>query len=161
MEDETAKVVSSYTYYVSETAKIGKNTEIQQGAIIEDDAVIGDHCFVGCYAVISEGSVLEDNVYVGARSLFISTKKIDHRRKYETELSGPHVGYGARIASGAILLPGVKIGKNALVGIGALVAHDVPEREIYFGIPAKKRGNVPDEECVDEPMKAKKKAAKK
>lgn len=145
----------------AKTAKIGKDTEIQHGAVIEGKVIIGSHCFVGYYAIISEGSVLEDNVYVGARSLFVSTKKIAHRRSYEVELGGPHVGYGARIASGAILLPGVKIGKNALVGSGALIAHDVPEREIHFGIPAKKRGNVPDEECVADPVKTKKKVVKK
>ena len=148
----------------AETAKIGKNTEIQHGAVIEDGVVIGNNCFIGCYAIISEGSILEDNVYVGAGTLFISIKKIAHKRKYKAESSGPRVEYGARIASGAVLLPGVKIGRNALVGTGALIAHDVPEREIHFGIPAKKRGNVPDEECVAEatkPAKPRKKADKK
>jgi acetyltransferase-like isoleucine patch superfamily enzyme len=161
MKTENVKETgTSQTWYKSETAKIGKDCDIRHGVIIEDDVVIGSNCFIGEYTHIAVGTIIEDFVYIGAKVLVISTEKIAYMRKYEEKLVGVCIGKGARIASGSILLPGVKIGKNALVGTGALIAHDVPEREIHFGIPAKKRGNVPDEECVAEPVKKKKKETK-
>jgi len=160
MEKENVKETgTSQTWYKSETAKIGKNCDIRHGVIIEDGVVIGNNCFIGEYAHVTAGTIIEDSVYIGAKVLMINTEKIAHMRKYEEKLIGPHIKRGARIAPGAILLSGIKIGRNALVGTGALIVHDVPDKEIHFGIPAKKRGNVPDGECVDEP-KVKKKSTK-
>ena len=51
-----------------------------------------------------------------------------------------------RIAIGVLVLPGVRIEKNAFVGAGALVTKDVPENVIVFGVPAKVVGEVPKEE---------------
>jgi len=136
---------------------IGNNTEIRPHCFIAEAVKIGNKVKIFQFSNISKFSVLEDCVYVGARVLFTNTHKIAHLRKYKAHLEGAYISYGARIASGSILLPGIKVGKNALVGAGALIAHDVPEREIHFGIPAKKRGNVPEEECVTDPVKAKKK----
>ena len=42
------------------------------------------------------------------------------------------------IGAGAIILPGVKIGKMAIVGAGAVVTKDVPDNTTVVGIPAKK-----------------------
>lgn len=140
---------------------IGNDTEIRSFCFIAESAKIGNKVRIFQFSNISKFSVIEDCVYIGARVLITNTHKIAYLRKYDANLEGAHIAYGARIASGAILLPGVKIGKNALVGSGALIAHDVPEREIHFGIPAKKRGNVPDEECVADPVKVKKKVIKK
>jgi len=161
MKTENVKETgTSQTWYKSETAKIGKNCDIRHGAILEDNVIVGDNCFIGEYAHITAGTIIEDSVYIGAKVLMINSEKIAHMRKYEEKLTGSYIKRGARVSPGAILLSGVKVGKNALVGTGALIVHDVPDREIHFGIPAKKRGNVPEEECVDEP-KAKKKAVKK
>jgi acetyltransferase-like isoleucine patch superfamily enzyme len=47
------------------------------------------------------------------------------------------VGHGVSIGSGAVILPGVTIGRSAVVGAGALVTHDVPERTVVAGVPAR------------------------
>ncbi len=44
---------------------------------------------------------------------------------------------GAWIASGVIILPGVTIGENAVVGAGSIVTKDIPDNEMWFGNPAK------------------------
>ena len=56
------------------------------------------------------------------------------------EVSAGSVGYGATIGGGAIVLPGVRIGTMAIVGSGAVVTRDVPERGIVAGNPARLRG---------------------
>ena len=142
----------------AETAKVGKGTEIQHGAVIEEDVTIGKNCFIGYYALIERGSVIEDNVYIGARVLLMTTKKIAYRRGYKAEVKGVHICQGARIVSNAIILPGVTIGEEVVIGAGAVVTKDVPAREIHFGFPSQKRGNVPKEEFVVQPPKTKAKA---
>ena len=177
--------MAGYEFLKADSVKIGKNCEIEHGAVLEDDVVIGDNCFIGYYAIIRPGvvignnteirshcfiaegvkigsnvkifqfsnigstSIIEDCVYIGVRVLLTNTRRIAHLRKYKPEIAGPYICYGARIASGAILLPGIKIGREALVGTGAIVAKDVPSREIHFGVPAVKRGNVPDSELIE------------
>ena len=140
------------------TAKVDKSTEIQHGAVIEEDVTIGKNCFVGYYALIERGSVIEDEVYIGARVLLMTTKKIAHRRGYKAEVNGVRICRGARVVSNAIVLPGVTIGEEAVIGAGAVVTKDVPAHEIHFGFPAQKRGNVPQEEFV---VKSKPKAKAK
>lgn len=141
------------------TAKVDKSTEIQHGAVIEEDVTIGKNCFIGYYALIERGSIIEDEAYIGARVLLMTTKKIAHRRGYKAEVNGIHVCRGARVISNAVLLPGVTVGEESVVGAGAVVTKDVPAREIWFGFPAQKRGNVPDEELTVKP-KAKPKVKK-
>ena len=140
----------------AKTAKVGKNANIQHGAVIEEDVKIGANCFVGYYALIERGSVIEDDVYIGARVLLMTTKKIAHRRGYKAEVNGVHICRGARVVSNAIVLPGVTIGEEAVIGAGAVVTKDVPAREIHFGFPAQKRGNVPEEEFTIKPKVASK-----
>ena len=47
------------------------------------------------------------------------------------------VGFGADIGMNASILPGVRIGSNAIVGAGAVVTQDVPDYAIVAGVPAK------------------------
>jgi len=47
------------------------------------------------------------------------------------------IGYGADIGTGAIILPGVRVGKNAIIGAGALVNNDVKPYDVVAGVPAK------------------------
>ena len=175
---------STYTYYKSETAKVGKGSVILHGTVLGDDVKIGTNCSIGhytliqknaviksntkigsfchigkgvkigsyveiCqYADIGEGSIVEDYAYIGAGVTFANIKRIAHHRDFEPEVVGAYVERGARIAPRALVLPGVRIGKEALVGSGAVVAKDVPSREIWFGFPAIKRGTVPEAEYL-------------
>ncbi|MCX3053838.1 hypothetical protein OHX05_11710 [Acinetobacter baumannii] len=49
---------------------------------------------------------------------------------------------GASIGANATILPGIRIGRNALVGAGAVVTKDVPENAIVVGNPAIIKGYV-------------------
>ena len=60
----------------------------------------------------------------------------------------PIIHHGARIATGAIILPGTDVGRNAVVGAGAVVTRNVPERCMVIGNPAMIRGIIDDEDCV-------------
>jgi len=75
-----------------------------------------------------------------------NTRKISHGRSYEPEIEGPVIKYGARIGSGAIILPGITIGREALVGAGCVVTKDVPDYTVFMGIPGECKGEVPEDE---------------
>ena len=53
-----------------------------------------------------------------------------------------------RVGGGSVLLPGVTIGQNALVGAGSVVTKDVPDCAIVFGNPARIVGKVSPEEII-------------
>ena len=150
MKQDVSITGGRQTYYISETARVGKDCDIRHGVIIEDDVVVGDNCFIGEYAYLAEGTVVEDCVYIGARASILSTDRINHLRGKKDTINPSHIAYGARIAPAAVIFPGITIGENALVGIAAVVARDVPPRQIWFGFPAKKRGNIGEDECVGE-----------
>jgi acetyltransferase-like isoleucine patch superfamily enzyme len=61
----------------------------------------------------------------------------------DIKLVGAHVERGARIGGNATILPGIRIGKEALVAAGAVVTKDVPEYTMVAGVPARKIGLVP------------------
>jgi acetyltransferase-like isoleucine patch superfamily enzyme len=48
-----------------------------------------------------------------------------------------HIKKNAWIGAGAIILPGVTVGENAVVAAGAVVSKDVPDDAVVGGIPAK------------------------
>lgn len=125
---------------------IADNTEIRPFCFIGDDAVIGSRVKVFQYSDVCSMSTVCDGVYIGVGVIFTNTQKISHGRDFPPIIKGPIVKDFARIASGAVLLPGVTIGRNALVGACAVVTRDVQENEKVMGIPARRAGNVPVEE---------------
>ena len=79
--------------------------------------------------------------FVGA-----NTPRIVHGRNYPLELKPFRIKFGARIGIDVSVLPGVTIGREALVGAGSLVTKDVPDYAVVFGRPAKVVRNVSIEE---------------
>jgi acetyltransferase-like isoleucine patch superfamily enzyme len=55
---------------------------------------------------------------------------------FKAERSFVHLKRNACVFAGAIVLPGVTIGENAVVGAGAVVTHDVPDNVVVVGVPA-------------------------
>jgi maltose O-acetyltransferase len=54
----------------------------------------------------------------------------------------PRILRAARVGGGSILCPGITVGQNAVVGAGSVVVHDVPDRSIVIGNPARVVGEV-------------------
>jgi UDP-2-acetamido-3-amino-2,3-dideoxy-glucuronate N-acetyltransferase len=128
---------------------IGVDCTIGSYVDIEGDVTIGDHVSLqsGCY--ITRGVVIEDDVFCGPRVITMNDKRIWHRRSNLGFVrSAPRILRAARVGGGSILLPGVTIGVNALVGAGSVVTRDVPDGAIVAGNPARVVGTVPPEEIL-------------
>lgn len=113
--------------------KIGNRSIIGHLVMIESDTMIGDDVTIQSQCHITKLARIEDRVFMGPKAMLINTNKISHGRDYKAKLEGPHIKFGARIGSGAIIMPGVTVGRNSVIGAGAIVAKDVPDEQIWFG----------------------------
>ena len=132
---------------VREGATIGTECTLGKGVYIDRDVRIGDRCKLQNGAYVFHGFNLEAGVFVGPGAMLLNDKhpraiNPDGTPKSDTDwvASEGVVEYGAAIGGGAVILPGVRIGRMAMVGSGSVVTHDVPERGIVTGNPARLKG---------------------
>ncbi|MGZ5546895.1 MAG: acyltransferase [Nitrososphaeraceae archaeon] len=136
--------------YVSNTAKIGKNVKIWHFAYVGDNTIIGDNVMIGSLAHIDyavkignntriEGSVYIPPLTVIGNNVFIAPGATFTNDPYpmSPKMIGVTVEDGAIIAARAVIKPGVTIGKDAVVGMGAVVTKDVPPETVVIGNPAR------------------------
>lgn len=117
-------------------ATIGAGCNICDGVFIENDVSVGDNVTVKCGVQLWDGVTLESNVFVGPNATF--TNDIRPRSKvYPDRFLRTVVEEGASIGANATILPGVRIGRNAMIGAGAVVTRSVPPNAIVVGNPAK------------------------
>jgi acetyltransferase-like isoleucine patch superfamily enzyme len=136
---------------VREGAVVGEDCIIGKGAYIDRDVHIGDRCKLQNGVMVYHGFTVESGVFLGPGAMLLNDKhpraiNPDGTAKTDDDwaVSEGVVEYGAAIGGGAVILPGVRIGRWALVGSGAVVTRDVPERGIVAGNPARVRGSACD-----------------
>lgn len=95
----------------------------------QNQITIGDTVFFGHGVKILTGYHEYDKVYEQKRLRTIKSKPVA-------------IGDGVWVASFSIILPGVHIGKNSVVGAGSVVTKDIPDHELWAGNPARKIKNI-------------------
>lgn len=126
--------------------KIGKRCKISHFAVFEGDIVVGDDVFIGAQSHITRGVIIEDKVFIAPGVITSNDKIMVHMRPNMPFIcEAPVIRFGARIGVGVIILPSVVIGRNAVVGAGAIVTRDVAEGKVVYGAPAKEIMDVPKE----------------
>ena len=126
---------------VLQNAMIGENCNICAHTLIENDVIIGNNVTIKSGVYVWDGITLEDNVFIGPCVAFTNDKK-PRSKQYPDSFAKTVIEEGASIGANATILPGIKIGKNALVGAGAVVTKDVPENAIVIGNPAFIKGYI-------------------
>lgn len=126
--------------------KIGDNTRIGTFVEVQRGAVIGSNCKIQSHTFICDGVTIGDEVFVGHGVMFINDKyprATTDAGALQTEADWERletvVERGVAIGSGAVVLGGVRIGTEALVGAGAVVTSDVPPGAVVRGVPARAR----------------------
>lgn len=129
---------------VREGAQIGKNCIIGKGAYVDFGVAIGDNVKVQNGAFIYHGATIEDGVFVGPNACLLNdrlpravTPAGTLKEESDWTVGQIRVRYGASLGAGAIVLPGVSIGRFAMVGAGAVVTRDVPDHGLVAGNPAR------------------------
>jgi acetyltransferase-like isoleucine patch superfamily enzyme len=134
---------------VRQGARIGSECIIGKGVYVDFDVVIGDRCKLQNGVYVYHGATLEDGVFLGPGVMLLNDKnpraiKPDGTLKTDADwqVSPTHIGQGAGIGGGAIILPGVAVGKWAIIGSGAVVTRDMPDYGLAYGNPARLVGFV-------------------
>lgn len=122
-------------------AQIGSQCNICAHTLIENDVIIGDKVTIKSGVFLWDGITLQDNVFVGP-SVTFTNDKLPRSKAYLDQYPSTLVKKGASIGANATILPGITIGENAMVGAGAVVTKDVPDRAIVVGNPAQIKGYV-------------------
>ncbi|HEY2478702.1 MAG TPA: acyltransferase [Solirubrobacterales bacterium] len=127
-----------YGCSVGAGSQIGTFVEVQAGARI------GSNCKISSHTFVCEGVTIEDGVFVGHGVTFVNDKRPrataadgDLQTVDDWEMLETVVEAGASIGSGATVLGGVRIGRDALIGAGAVVTRDVAAGETVVGNPAR------------------------
>jgi UDP-2-acetamido-3-amino-2,3-dideoxy-glucuronate N-acetyltransferase len=123
--------------------RIGSHTRIGTFVEIQRGAVIGSSCKIQSHTFICDGVEIGDRVFVGHGVTFVNdrlpraTAGGELQTEADWELQRTIVADGASIGSGATILGGVCIGREALVGAGAVVTKDVADGATVAGNPAR------------------------
>lgn len=132
---------------------IGHNTLLGDGASIREQCIIGNQCIISRYTTvnynttignntkimdnshITGNAVIGDNVFI---SVMVGTTNDNLIREgFGSHIKGPTIEEGVVIGIGASLLPGVRLGKNAVIAAGSIVTRDVAEHTLVAGVPAR------------------------
>lgn len=120
--------------------KIGEDSKINPpiyGAAF-DKIEIGKNVFINSNSLLMArgGIKIEDDVMLAANVQLLSNNHDEYQRNIIT-CKEIIIKKGAWIGAGASILPGVTIGKYAIVGAGAIVTKDVPDYSVVVGSPAR------------------------
>jgi acetyltransferase-like isoleucine patch superfamily enzyme len=101
---------------------------------IGTDTIIGDHCFLDGRAPLTIGN----HVNIASQVLIYNDEHDINSPDFGNSFGKVEIEDYVFIGPRAIILPGVHIGRGAVIAAGAVVTKSVPEFEIWGGIPAKK-----------------------
>lgn len=164
-----ADLAAAQAWLARYNASFGQPLGVQRALLDERLAAVGEgavirppfHCDYGFNIHLGAGVFLNFNcvildvveVVIGQGTQVgpaVQIYSADHprdpsRRREGLEFGRPvRIGRNVWIGGGAIILPGVTIGDDALVGAGSVVTRDVPEGATVFGNPARQAPSTPD-----------------
>ena len=122
-------------------ASIGVDCNICSHCFIESDVVVGNRVTIKNGVQLWNGLRIGDDVFIGPNVTF-TNDKFPRSKQYPESFLETIVDSGASLGAGATLLPGLKIGRWAMVGSGAVVTRSVPPNAIVVGNPARIVGYV-------------------
>jgi len=134
---------------VRERVTIGEYTIVGRGVTIENHVRIGRKCKLETGGYITAYSVLEDFCFIAPLVTTTNDNYLGRTEERFKHFKGVTVRRGGRIGAGAVILPGIEIGEDAVVGAGAVVTRNVPPRKIVVGVPAEIFRDVPEEQWLE------------
>jgi len=111
----------------------GKLTEFSWLVKHKDNLQLGLRTDIGAFTYINalRGVVIEDEVQIGSHCSIYSISTIDNKEGKVV------LKRNCRIGSHSVVMPGVTVGENAIVGAFSFVNQDVPANVLAFGVPVR------------------------
>lgn len=105
---------------------------------------VGKECFIGDETLIDlyDEVIFDDQVTIAQRVTILTHLNVGYQnhplQKYFPRISKPVIFQnGSVVGAGAIILPGVEVGKKSFIAAGSVVTKNVPARTLVGGVPAK------------------------
>lgn len=116
-------------------ATIGDDCNICDYVFIENDVVVGNRVTIKCGVQLWDGLRIADDVFIGPNATFCNDK-FPRSKMYQEKVPITVVEKGASLGANCTILPGITIGRDVMVGAGAVVTRSVPAKAIVVGNPA-------------------------
>jgi len=133
--------LAKYIFLKKALKSIGKNTFIAMGVDIRGKNVtIGNHTVInGRVTLDGRGGelIIGDNVDIGQETNIWTAQHDPHSDYHDTKGGNVIIEDYVWIATRVTILPGIRIGRGAVIAANSVVTKDVKEMEIAAGIPAK------------------------
>ena len=133
---------------VRETAVVGVEVMVGRGTSVSRDVVVGNRTRIQNDCLVGPWTTIAEDVMVSPKVTFVGDPTMG-RRNEAAESGGILVGRASRLGTGAIIMPPVVIGEEAVIAASALVRADVPPRTIVAGTPARHLRDVRDDELLE------------
>jgi acetyltransferase-like isoleucine patch superfamily enzyme len=131
-----------------ERSSIGYGSVIGRGSVVENDVTLGARVRVQTNVYLTAFTAVEDDVFVGPGAITTNDDTMS-RHAPKAPLRGAILRRACRIGGGAVLVPAVEVGEEAFVAAGAVVTRDVPPRSVVMGVPAHIVREVPAEDLLE------------
>ncbi len=126
--------------HVSRDSVLGAGCNLGQNVFIASGVRIGNRVKIQNNVSVYAGTTIEDDVFLGPSCVLTNVtnprSQVDRHALYEPIT----LARGATIGANATIVCGVRIGRYAFVGAGAVVAADVPDYALVMGVPARQAG---------------------
>lgn len=116
-------------------ADVGSDCNICDHVFIENDVKVGDQVTLKCGVQLWDGIELGNRVFVGPNATFTNDRH-PRSKAYPEQFLRTIVEDDVSIGANATILPGIRIGRGAMIGAGAVVTRDVPPYATLVGNPA-------------------------